>query len=215
MLNQAFRRRVLAGFGALVASMFLGAAGAQAQQSSPQGYVNVDPPQATAAGGKIEVLEFFQYGCPHCRAMEPLTKTWLEKQKDDVALQRVPVAFNAAMEPWQRLYFTLESMDRLDLQQAVFNAVQVERNQLNNRERVLEWLGKQGLDQAKAGAMYDSFGIVSKVNRANQLIKAYNLQSVPTIVVDGRYMTSPALANGYQQSLDKTTELVSQVRSSR
>jgi len=215
MLNRAFRRRILAGLGALAASMVVGVAGAAQEQPGAQGFVNVDPPQATAAGGKIEVLEFFQYGCPHCRAMEPLTKTWHDKQKDDIALQRVPVAFNAAMEPWQRLYYTLESLDRLDLQQAVFNAVQVDRNPLNNRARVIEWLGKQGVDEGKAGAMYDSFGIVSKVNRANQLIKAYNLQSVPTLVVDGRYMTSPALANGYQQSLDKTDELVAKVRASR
>lgn len=215
MLNRAFRRRILAGLGALAASMVVGVAGAAQEQPGAQGFVNVDPPQATAAGGKIEVLEFFQYGCPHCRAMEPLVKTWLDKQQDDVAVQRVPVAFNAAMEPWQRLYFTLESLDRLDLQQAVFNAVQVDRNPLNTRARVIEWLAKQGVDEGKAGAMYDSFGIVSKVNRANQLIKAYNLQSVPTLVVDGRYMTSPALANGYQQSVDKVDELITKVRASR
>lgn len=206
------RRRVLTGLAA--AGVMLAGGPALAAQPA-EGYVAIDPPHATAAGERIEVLEFFQYGCPHCRAMEPLIESWLAKQKDDVALFRVPVAFNAAMEPWQRLYYTLEGLDKLELQQAVFSAVQVERNPLNTRERVLEWAGKQGLEQDKFAAMYDSFGVGTKVNRANQLIKSYGLQSVPTLVVDGRYMTSPALANGYQESLVKVDELIAKVRSAR
>ena len=209
MYNSTLVRSVLSGLGA-IATSFVMASAAQAAQSGT--FVAIDPPQATASGDKIEVLEFFQYGCPHCRAMEPLVEGWEKKQESDVQLQRVPVAFNASMAPWQHLYYSLEGMGRLDLQTAVFNAVQTERNPLNSRERVVEWAEKQGLDKAKFESMYDSFGVGTKVNRANQLIQAYKLESVPTMVVNGSYMTSPALANGYPQTLEVVSSLVEAVR---
>jgi thiol:disulfide interchange protein DsbA len=209
MFNTSFMGRVLKGLGVLAAS-FVVASGAQAQQ--PNTFVEVSPPQATATQDKIEVLEFFQYGCPHCRAMEPLIETWEKQQSDDVQLQRVPVAFNAGMAPWQRLYYSLEGLGRLDLHSAVFNTVQTERNPLNSRDRAVEWAVKQGLDRAKFEAMYDSFGVGTKVSRANQLIKSYKLESVPTMVVNGRYMTSPALAGGYPQTLEVASQLLQKVR---
>jgi len=210
MLNSLVLRHVLSALGVVFAALaFMSAAHAQKGDSR---FVAIDPPQATETPGKIEVLEFFQYGCPHCRAMEPLIEAWLKKQPDDVQLRRIPVAFNAAMAPWQHLYYTLEGLDRLDLQQAVFDTVQTERNPLNTKERVLEWAAKQGLDKNKFAAMYDSFGVSTKVNRAAQLIKAYKLESVPTLVVDGRYMTSPALANGYPQSLEVVDTLIQKVQ---
>lgn len=212
MFNTSILGRVLKGLGALAAS-FVVASGAQAQQ--PNTFVEVNPPQATATPDKIEVLEFFQYGCPHCRAMEPLIETWQGQQSDDVQLQRVPVAFNAGMAPWQRLYYSLEGMGRLDLHNAVFNTVQTERNPLNSRDRAVEWAVKQGLDKAKFEAMYDSFGVGTKVNRANQLIKGYKLESVPTMVINGRYMTSPALSGGYPQTLEVASQLIQKVRAEK
>ena len=209
MFNTSFVDRVLKGLGALAAS-FVMVSGAQAQQ--PNTFVEVSPPQATATPDKIEVLEFFQYGCPHCRAMEHLIEAWEGQQSDDVQLQRVPVAFNAGMTPWQRLYYSLEGMGRLDLHNAVFNTVQTERNPLNSRDRAVEWAVKQGLDKAKFEAMYDSFGVGTKVNRANQLIKSYKLESVPTMVVNGSYMTSPALAGGYPQTLEVASQLLQKAR---
>lgn len=184
---------------------------AQAQRAG-QPFAVIDPPQATEAPGKIEVIEFFQYGCPHCRAMEPLVAKWAPALADDVVLRPIPVAFNAGMEPWQYLYYTLEAMDRLDLQAAVFNAVQTERNPLNTRERVIDWAQKQGLDRERFESMYKSFGVAAKVKRAQQIITAYNLQSVPTFTVGGRYLTSPALANGYGESLQVVNTLIDRVR---
>ena len=212
MFNTSFVGRVLKGLGALATS-FVMVSGAQAQQ--PNTFVEVSPPQATATPDKIEVLEFFQYGCPHCRAMEPLIEAWEGQQSDDVQLQRVPVAFNAGMAPWQRLYYSLEGMGRLDLHNAVFNTVQTERNPLNSRDRAVEWAVKQGLDKAKFEAMYDSFGVGTKVNRANQLIKSYKLESVPTMVVNGSYMTSPALAGGYPQTLEVASQLLQKARAGK
>lgn len=208
MFKRFFSRYVVPG---LIAAFVAGAANAQ----QGNGYVAIDPPQPTAAGDKIEVLEFFQYGCPHCRAMEPLIENWEKSLGDDVVLQRVPVAFNASMTPWQHLYYTLEGMGRLDLQKAVFTTVQTERNPLNTRDRIVDWAAKQGLDQGKFGAMYDSFGVGAKVKRAAQLIESYSIESVPTLVVGGSYMTSPALAGGYGESLQMVSKLLEQARAGK
>lgn len=209
MLNRSFFRHVLTGLGAMATSLvMISAAHAQKDNS----FVPIDPPQATSSADKIEILEFFQYGCPHCRAMEPLVHTWQQKQSDDVQLQRVPVAFNAGMAPWQRLYYSLEGLNRLDLQNAVFKTVQTERNPLNTRELAVKWAVDKGLDKAEFEAMYDSFGVGTKVNRANQLIQAYKIQSVPSVAVNGRYMTSPSLSGGYQQTLDVASQLIEKVR---
>lgn len=184
---------------------------AQAQRGNSP-FVVIDPPQATQTPGKIEVLEFFQYGCPHCRAMEPLVAKWTPTLADDVVVRPIPVAFNAGMEAWQYLYYTLEAMERRDLQPAVFAAVQTERNPLNTRERVIDWAAKQGLDRERFASMYASFGVAAKVKRAQQLIQAYNVQSVPTFAVGGRYITSPALANGYGETLQVADTLIARVR---
>lgn len=196
----------------LVGLLFLGLAMTVQAQRSSQPFTLVEPPQATEAGDKVEVLDFFQYGCPHCRAMEPLIAKWTSTLGDDVVVRHIPVAFNASMEPWQYLYFTLEALNRLDLQPAVFTAVQTERNPLNTPERVAEWAAKKGLDRAQFEATYKSFGVAAKVKRAQQLIAAYNINSVPTLAVGGRYITSPALANGYGESLQVADTLIQRVR---
>lgn len=196
----------------LVGLLFLGLAMTVQAQRSAQPFILVEPPQATEAGDKIEVLDFFQYGCPHCRAMEPLISKWTPTLGDDVVVRHIPVAFNAGMEPWQYLYFTLEALNRLDLQPAVFTAVQTERNPLNTPERVAEWAAKQGVDRAQFEAAYKSFGVAAKVKRAQQIITAYNVNSVPTLAVGGRYITSPALASGYGESLQVADTLIQRVR---
>lgn len=198
----------------VVAVVLLAFADTSAEAAS-EPYVAINPPQATADSGKIEVLEFFQYGCPHCRAMAPLVAKWQPNLGDDVMLIRIPVAFNPSMSSWQYLYYTLEAMNRLDLHPKVFATVQTERNPLATRDAVVEWAVKQGLDKVQFESVYDSFGVRTKVNRANQLIKTYNIESVPTIIVNGSYITSPALANGYSQSLDVASSLIERVRNER
>lgn len=202
-------RRMLCGFGLALAALALAPA-AHAQGAAR--FSVIDPPKPTEAGGRIEVLEFFQYGCPHCRAMEPLVEAWAKKQSDDVVLRKVPVAFNAAMQPWQRLYYTLETMERPELGIKVFAAIQTERNPLNTRDRVVDWAVKQGLDKAQFESVYDSFGVQTKVQRAAQLASLYAIEAVPTLTVAGRYMTSPAQANGYPQSLEVVDQLIAKVR---
>lgn len=174
---------------------------------SPERYVNVNPPQPTEAG-KIEVLEFFAYTCPHCAVLEPLVAEWKKTLPSNVAFSSVPVAFNQAMKPFQYFYYALEAVDRLDLHPKFFVALHQEKKRLFTRDAMINWAVEQGVDRAKFTAAMDSFGVKSKATRADQLAKGYAIQGTPSIAVNGRYVTSPSEAGGYQESLDVATELI-------
>jgi thiol:disulfide interchange protein DsbA len=181
----------------------LGAALAQ----SPERYVNVNPPQPTEPG-KVEVLEFFAYTCPHCAVLEPLVRDWKKTLPSNVAFSSVPVAFNQAMKPFQYFYYSLEAVDRLDLHPKFFVALHQEKKRLFSTDAMINWAVDQGLDRAKFTAAMNSFGVKSKATRADQLAKGYAIQGTPSIAVNGRYVTSPSEAGGYQESLDVALELI-------
>lgn len=170
-------------------------------------YVNVNPPQPTEPG-KIEVVEFFAYTCPHCAVLEPLVLKWKKTLPSDVAFKSVPVAFNQAMKPFQYFYYSLEAVDRLDLHPKFFEALHQEKKRLFTKEAMIDWAASQGVDRAKMAAAMDSFGVKSKVTRADQMVKGYAIQGTPSIAVDGRYLTSPSEAGGYQETIDVASELI-------
>jgi len=119
-----------------------------------------------ASAGKIEVVEFFWYNCPHCNAFEPTLADWVKKLPKDVSFRRVPVAFNDSFVPQQKLFYTLESLGLLDkLHAKVFAAIHVEKLNLSKGEAIVEWVGKNGVDQAKFLKEYNSFGVVTKAQR--------------------------------------------------
>lgn len=170
-------------------------------------FVNVNPPQPTQPG-KIEVVEFFAYTCPHCAVLEPLVTKWKKTLSSDVAFKSVPVAFNQAMKPFQYFYYSLEAVDRLDLHPKFFEALHREKKRLFTKEAMIEWAASQGVDRAKIAAAMDSFGVKSKVTRADQMVKGYAIQGTPSIAVGGRYVTSPSEAGGYQETIDVANELI-------
>lgn len=170
-------------------------------------FVNVNPPQPTEPG-KIEVVEFFAYTCPHCAVLEPLVTKWKKTLSSDVAFKSVPVAFNQAMKPFQYFYYSLEAVDRLDLHPKFFEAIHREKKRLFTKEAMIEWAASQGVDRAKIAAAMDSFGVKSKVTRADQMVKGYAIQGTPSIAVNGRYVTSPSEAGGYQETIDVASELI-------
>lgn len=181
----------------------IGAANAQPANT----FVNVNPPQPTEPG-KVEVLEFFAYTCPHCAVLEPLIQKWKPTLPSKVAFHQVPVAFNQAMKPFQYFYYGLEAVDRLDLHTKFFKALHEEKKRLFTRDAMVDWAVGQGVDrQALIDAM-NSFGVKSKVTRADNLTKGYAIQGTPSIAVDGRYVTSPSEAGGYQQTIDVATQLI-------
>lgn len=170
---------------------------AAASPASPQNgldYRTLDQPQQTAPGNKVEVTEFFWYSCPHCFAFEPELENWVKKQGDKINFKRVPIAFRDSFIPQQKLYYTLEALGKVDeLHKKVFNAIHVERQRIDTDAEIADFIAKQGIDKKKFLDMYNSFAVQTKVRQATQLQSAYQVDGVPLVAIDGRYLTSPSI----------------------
>lgn len=180
----------------LIASLGLVSAGANAAPNSPvEGveYQRLSQPQPTESGKKVEVLEFFWYNCPHCHAFEPHLAEWAKKQGDRIVLKRIPVGFRESFAPQQKLYFALEAMNRLDLHSVVFDAIHQRRMKLNTEPEIMAFIEKQSIDHKKFGETFNSFSVQSKVARVRQLQEAFRIDGVPTVAIDGQYVTSPSI----------------------
>lgn len=141
-----------------------------------------------APAGKVEVIEFFWYNCPHCFAFEPKLVPWIKRQPADVVVRRVPAGFRDDMVPQQRLYYVLEAMGKVEeMHQKVFNAIHLDRQVLTTGDTIIPWAEKQGLDKARFTELYNSFGVSAKARRATQLQNAYKVEGVPAMGVAGRW----------------------------
>ena len=180
-------------------------------------YLLLDKPAPSeAAAGKIEVVEFFWYSCPHCNRFEPQLEEWLKKLPKDVSFRRAPVSFRPDFEPQQRLYFVLESMGKLqELHKKVFYAIHVEKQTLNNGDQIAEWAEKQGINKAKFVETYNSFPVVTRVRKATQLQDAYKVDGVPALGIAGRYYTSGSVAQTMERALVVTDHVLDIVRKTR
>lgn len=194
---------------------------AQAQQPGKpvagRDFQQVDPRASVdAPAGKIEVVEFFWYSCPHCNAFEPTLAAWIKKLPKDVAFKRVPVAFRDDFVPQQRLYFALEAMGLVDkLHAKVFEAIHAKKQRLARVEDIAPWVASQGVDEAKFLEQYNSFSASSKARRAVQLQDAYHIEGVPALGVAGRFFTDGAMAGGMDRALQVADALVADVRAGR
>ncbi len=165
-----------------------------------------------AAAGKIEVVEFFWYSCPHCNAFEPELNAWVAKLPPKVEFKRVPVRFRADFEPQQRLYYTLDAMGQLSkMHSKVFHAIHVERNPLTTAEAIFDWVSKQGLDRKAFENTFNSFGVVGRAKRAAQLQEAYQVEGVPALGVAGRFYVDGNLAGNMSRSLKIVEHLLTRV----
>ena len=161
-----------------------------------------------APAGKVEVVEFFGYWCPHCANFEPSFHAWTKKVPAHVVVRRNPVAFRDENVPLQRLYFAIEAMDRVDdLHGKVFNAIHGERQRMVTSDEITAWVVKQGVDKDKFLGLYNSFGVAGKVQRAKQLTEAYQVDGVPSLGVGGRYYTSGTQAQSMQRALSVVEHL--------
>lgn len=168
-----------------------------------------------APAGKIEVVEFFWYACPHCNRFEPALEEWIKKAPKDVAVRRVPVSFRPDFEPQQRLYYVLEALNKVEeLHKKVFYAIHGEKQMLNTADLVAAWAEKQGLNKAKFVEMYNSFSVSTKVRKATQLQDAYKVDGVPALGVAGRFYTSGDLAQTMDRALLVADHLIGLARKS-
>ncbi len=157
------------------------------------GFVTLSEAQPTDSGKKVEVIEFFWYGCPHCYAFDPSLTEWVKKQGDNIVFKRVPANFRPSFEPQLRTYYALEAMGLVEKYHSkIFDAIHKDRIKLDTKEQLTDFLVKQGVDKAKFLENYDGFSMNAKVARATRLQSAYKLDGVPTIAINGRYVTSPA-----------------------
>ena len=199
--------------GALLA---LAPAGAQAQGGPVEGRHYVRLPQqqhVQAEAGRIEVIEFFWYGCPGCYAFEPLLNAWVKRAPADVAFRRVHVALTAPYRPHQRLYYTLEALGReAELRARVFNAIHRQRLPLNTPEGMADFVAANGIDRHQFLEMYESMGVNTACNEASRQTAGYKIDGVPALAVNGRYFTSLSLV-GLEDMLAVTDWLLARVRS--
>jgi thiol:disulfide interchange protein DsbA len=190
---------------------------AQGKPEDGREYKTLDKKLPTEApAGKVEVVEFFWYSCPHCNAFEPQLEAWVKKLPADVSFRRVPVAFRDDFVPQQRLFYTLEAMGKVDeLHSKVFEAIHVQRQPTNREDSILAFAEKNGLDKAKFQELYNSFAVSTKARRAKQLQDAYVVDGVPSMGVAGRYYTDGELAGNMDRVLQVVDYLVADVRKAK
>jgi thiol:disulfide interchange protein DsbA len=171
------------------------------------------PVAVTAPAGKIEVLEFFSYGCPHCYSLEPTLEAWAKRLPADVVFKRVPVGFNALYENYQKIYYALEAMGQVDnMHRKVFDAIHKQRQRLDKDADIAAFMTANGLDGAKFMELYKSFSVQTKARQAQQMSQSYKIDGVPAMGVHGRYVTSGSLAGSNERALAVTDALVQGLR---
>jgi protein dithiol oxidoreductase (disulfide-forming) len=192
---------------------------AMAQTGGPQEgreYARLKNPMPVESGKKIEVIEFFSYGCPHCGEFEPILQGWLKTTPPDVQFRRVPVVFQDRWVPLAKEYYTLEALgEDSRLSPEMFIAIHGKGANLTNEKTFFDWATSQGLDRKKVEDMYNSFAISGKMNRARQMAQNYNVQSVPLIVIDGKFVVSIEKVGSHAAMLPVMDALIAKARAER
>lgn len=213
----ATRRSFFALAAAAAFVVLAGPAAAQMALVEGQHYVRLKNPQPVDTGKKIEVLEFFSYGCPHCRDLDPELVAWKKTLPADVEFRRVPVDYGRPQ--WNTLakaYYTLESLQLEEqLTPELFVALHDKGMKLFEPKTFLDWVATKGIDRKKAEETFNSFGVNSKMNRALALAKNYSVQSVPLVIVDGKFQVSSDKVGSHANMPGAINQLVAKARSER
>jgi thiol:disulfide interchange protein DsbA len=180
---------------ALVAASLV-ASTAFASPTNPQNgveYTTLSAAQPVqAVGKKVEVIEFFAYHCPACYMLEAGLNDWAKKNADKVNLRRIHLPFQGPADPEAHLFLTLEAMGKeAEMHPKIFQAVHVNRVRLMKDDQIIDWVAKNGIDRAKFMEVWNSFGVMTKLRRLPQTTTAYQVSGTPTLIVDGKYQTSP------------------------
>ena len=178
-------------------------------------YRTLDPPQhSDSPPGKIEVLEFFSWGCPHCNEFDPLITRWAQKAPKDVVLERIATGMGrTAWTNLARAYYALESLGFAEsLDAPVFHAIHEEHQPLFDEGAIAAWVGKHGVDQVKFRTAFDSFGVNTRLNQAEQMVENYKVEGVPSLAVGGKYIV---LGSSYEEIITHLDAVVAKVRAER
>ena len=204
----------------IIASLFAGillAASTAVAKPFEEGvqYVPVKPQPAVGSGDQVEVIEFFWYGCPHCRDFEPTLTKWAAGLPANVSLTQMPVMFGGAADLHAQVYYALEGMGELPrVHEKLFHAMHVEKRKLRTREAVDAFLEESGVDMDKYREAMNSFAVAAKVNRARALMRRYGIRGVPALVVDGRYRSGSGFRS-YEEMTEVVDHMVDKVLAQR
>ncbi|MYM21530.1 thioredoxin domain-containing protein [Duganella sp. FT135W] len=176
-------------------------------------YKTLAAPQPVDTGKKVEIIEFFDYACPHCAAFDESLNAWVKKQGDNIVFKRMHISRPGTDLPQEKMYFTLEAMGVLtpELHTKAFNEIHVNHNRLNRDELVFDFIAKQGIDKQKFIDTYRGFGVAGRVRKSISMMDAYNVDSWPLLAVDGKYLTSPTLADAGVNAAKNEAELHGEV----
>jgi thiol:disulfide interchange protein DsbA len=176
-------------------------------------YKVLDTPQPVENTGKIEVMEFFWYGCPHCYAFEPQLTEWIKRLPGDVAFRRLPAQFNPTWSQHARLYYAIEAMGEVErVHRKCFDAIHVDHLQLTQEAEMADWAAKNGIDRNKFSAALRSQPVADRMSVALQALKAYKIDGVPALAVNGRFLTAPSITGSHERCLQVVDYLVEQER---
>lgn len=194
--------------------LLLSFAGVAVQAGEPdlnkvEGYTAVVPQQPTQDAGKVEVIEFFWYGCPHCYQFEPHLSEWIRKLPDSVQVIRQPAIFSDKWAPGARAFFVAEALGITDkVHQALFEAVQSKQNLLETREKMAGFFVGQGVSQQDFDNAYDSFIVTTRMRQAENMPARYGVTGVPTIVINGKYRTDGPTAKSFENMINIMNALI-------
>jgi len=198
----------------LFALLLLPLAG-QAQFLEGVEYTRVSP-QPVETGKKIEVREFFWYGCPHCYSLEPSVEKWLKTTPKNAQFVRTPAVFNEQWAVHARAYYAFETLGIMaKMHEPLFHALHVDKRRLFDAESIAAFVAEKGGDRQAFLDAYNSFGMQANLNRATQAGRAYHIESVPTLIVDGKYMTNANIAGGYDRVMQVVDFLIKKAAAER
>ena len=190
---------------------------ARAELAVGRDYGAIVPAQVTDNPARLEVIEFFSYGCPHCSDFHPTVSKWAASLPSDVVFKRVPISFGRPQ--WaslSRLYYALEATGELSkLDGAVFRALHQDGKKLYDDKSIIAWVSAQGVDSKKFSDAYNSFGVISQAKRADQMAQAYKIQGVPALAVDGKYLVTGKEVKGYPDLVALTDQVIDKARGDR
>ena len=179
-------------------------------------YIVLDPPREVTTGPKIEILEFFYYGCPVCYEFQPLFSRWLNQAPEYISLRRIPVVGSDSQDTFAKLFHSLDSMGHIArLHWPIYDNFHFDGVKLNEEPVLTDWVARNGVNREQFEAAFQSEEVKNKLTETDDMMKAMNIRGVPTIVIDGKYLTSARLAGGTRRLPQVIDQLVKQARRER
>ncbi|MFZ8952679.1 MAG: thiol:disulfide interchange protein DsbA/DsbL [Gammaproteobacteria bacterium] len=177
-------------------------------------YQRLSPTQPTSSSpDQVEVAEIFWYGCPHCYTFDPYLENWKETLAEDVNFIRIPAVWNNVLQTHAKVYFTAELLDVIDeVHTPIFREIHVNRNMLTETNALVDFFAQYGVMPDEFNQTFESFAVFTRMQRADELSRRYRISSVPTVVVNGKYVTNATMAGDYPDLLRLVDELVAMER---